>query len=124
MRSRNWILFLVALGCAWAIGLFMGSSGGGSSQNVIAASGGNADGPVAAHQTSMALKTSVADGEPKSVYSFTERLRGISSHPSAKWRNAQFARLAEEIPIGDMPAFIRAFRPCTWIISLSRPRSH
>ncbi len=112
MHPRSWFLFLVAIGCAWTIGYFMGSPGPGGSQNVIAAEGERTRGPSASEAgiTSGTGGAAAADAGSKSIYSFAERMRGISSHPSARWRNAHFARLAEDVAIADIPRVVEELK--------------
>ena len=103
MSSRNWFLFLVVSGCAWAIGFFMGSPEVGTAQNVVTASGANASGHLGFHEASKASSTPDAEGNSKSIYSIAEQMRGISGSPSARWRRLQFARLAESVAVADIP---------------------
>ena len=103
MHPRHWFLFLVALGCGWAIGFFMGSPGVGTSQNLLAAPGENRQGDGGATPVSAVGSASASESDSKSIYSISERIRGIWSHPSARWRSVQFARLAESMAVADIP---------------------
>jgi hypothetical protein len=113
MLSRNWFLFLVAIGCAWAIGYFMGSSGVDSegTQHVVAATGENRTGSGAAHQASGMDIAAAADVDSKSIYSFGERISRISNHPSARWRSANLTRLTEEVAITEIPRILEELKP-------------
>src|SRR5215207_9602787 len=106
MPTRNSILFLVAIGSAWAIGLFMGSTGTSNSPLAPAPLDAKISETAAAHSASTAVNSALLEAGAKSVYTFSERLRAISANPSFRWRSSQLARLADDTSASDFPGVL------------------
>src|SRR5687767_701907 len=106
MPARHWLLTVLVAACALVIGLYMGGSDlpQGRDFSETATKGAEGKSPGSAIATG---GQTAEDAPPLSRENFFERLRALGAAGSQRWRREQLQHLADEVPISEIPEFIR-----------------